>query len=82
MTSQWQMEAGHLVRRWAVPEPRGQYSPSWMREVEEIQSGYLQPVPDFASHSPFGGPCWFHPADAVANKSRRFQLSVGCIHSR
>jgi hypothetical protein len=26
-----------------------------MQETADIQSGYLPPVPDFSSHSPFGG---------------------------
>jgi hypothetical protein len=35
-------------------------NPRWMEETSDIQSGYLPPVPDFASHSPFGGATsWF-----------------------
>jgi hypothetical protein len=30
-----------------------------MREASEIQGNYLPPIPDFASHSPFGGPFLF-----------------------
>jgi hypothetical protein len=26
-----------------------------------MQGAYLPPVPDFASHSPFGGASWFQP---------------------
>jgi hypothetical protein len=26
-----------------------------------MEGAYLEPVPDFASHSPFGGPDWFEP---------------------
>jgi hypothetical protein len=43
-----------------------QYNPRWMQESADIRSGYLPPVPDFASHSPFGGATsWFqlHTAD-------------------
>lgn len=60
MESSWQMKEGHLVCRWsaAAVQP-GEYCPSWMQVTEEVQSGYLPPVPDFASHSPFGGASWF-----------------------
>jgi hypothetical protein len=31
-----------------------------MQEISEVQSGYLPPIPDFASHSPFSGATsWF-----------------------
>lgn len=59
MGSSWQTEAGHLVCRWAEVGRRAQYNPQWMREASDIQGSYLPPVPDFASHSPFGGPSWF-----------------------
>jgi hypothetical protein len=32
-----------------------------MQQASEIQGSYLPPVPDFASHSPFGGATWFLP---------------------
>lgn len=64
MKSCWQMETGHLVCRWSEVGQRFQYNPSWMHETAEIQSGYLPPLPDFASHSPFGGATWFQPHTA------------------
>jgi len=36
-----------------------QYRPPWMQESSDAQGSYLPPVPDFASHSPFGGATWF-----------------------
>jgi hypothetical protein len=30
-----------------------------MQEASDIQGSYLPPLPDFASHSPFGGAFWF-----------------------
>jgi hypothetical protein len=30
-----------------------------MQEASDVQGSYLPPVPDFASHSPFGGATWF-----------------------
>ena len=64
MRTSWQAETGHLACRWSEAGQRVQYNPSWMQEASEIQSGYLPPVPDFASHSPFGGSTWFHPHTA------------------
>jgi len=29
------------------------------QDAPDIQGSYLSPLPDFASHSPFGGPSWF-----------------------
>ena len=58
----WQTETGHLSCHWSEVESgqHVQYNPRWMQEASDIQSGYLPPVPDFASHSPFGGATsWF-----------------------
>jgi len=61
MSSSWQMEAKHLACRWSEIGQRLQYNPRWIQEAKDIPSGYLPPVPDFASHSPFGGATWFQP---------------------
>jgi hypothetical protein len=39
------------------------YDSPWMRTSSEIEGSYLPPTPDFANHSPFGGPYsfWFLP---------------------
>lgn len=55
----WLTERGPLACRWFEVGQRLQYNPPWMQEASNIQSGYLPPVPDFASHSPFGGAFWF-----------------------
>jgi hypothetical protein len=44
-----------------------QYSELSIQEAWDHQSSYLQPIPDFASHSPFGGPSWFQPELACGN---------------
>jgi len=62
MESAWTTETGHLARRWSGVGERGQYNPTWMQEATEMKSGYLTPIPDFASHSPFGGATWFEPS--------------------
>jgi len=65
----WQTETEHLACRWSDVGRRVQYNPPWMRETSE--SGYVPPVPDFASHSPFGGASWFerYTLTAIPNKS-------------
>ncbi len=55
----WLMETGHLVCRWREVEQRVQYNPTWMQDASDAQGSYLPPIPDFASHSPFGGATWF-----------------------
>ena len=59
MKSSWQTETGQLVCRWSDVGQHVQYNPRWMREASEIQGSYLPPVPNFANHSPFGGPSLF-----------------------
>ena len=63
MRSSWQMKEGHLVRRWSGQVESSEDKPAWLQMSTDIQSGYLPPPPDFASHSPFGGPSgfWFLP---------------------
>ena len=66
MRSSWQTETGRLVCCWSEVERHVVYKPRWFQETSDIQSGYLLPIPDFASHSPFGAAsCWFqlHTAD-------------------
>jgi len=59
MQSSWKIEMGHLVWRWSKVEQPASYTPQWIEEATDIHGSYLPPVPDFASHSPFGGPSWF-----------------------
>jgi hypothetical protein len=54
MTS-WQTEAGHLSCRWSEVGQHAPYNPVRMQEPRNVPSSYLTPIPDFASHSPFGG---------------------------
>ena len=65
MRSSWQWETGHVACRWSELGQRVQYTPGWVPEDAHMQGAYLPPVPDFASHSPFGGVSWFqlHLAD-------------------
>lgn len=64
MKTSWESETGHLTCRWSEMGRREKYMPRWMGETAEAQSGYLPPLPDFASHSPFGGVAWFQPNPA------------------
>jgi hypothetical protein len=59
MKSSWQIETGHLVCRWSEVGQRVKYNPHWMQEASDIRGSYVPPIPDFASHSPFGGASWF-----------------------
>jgi hypothetical protein len=60
MKSSWQTEkTGHLAWNWSEVGKRVRYNPRWMQEISDIQGSYLPPLPDFASHSPFGGATWF-----------------------
>jgi hypothetical protein len=61
MATSWQTETGHLACRWSDLEQRAKYDPSWMQKTSDVPSGYLPPITDFASHSPFGGANWFQP---------------------
>ena len=61
MKSSWQTETGYLACRWSEVGQCAQYNQPWIQETADVQSGYLPPVPDFASHSPFGGASWFQP---------------------
>jgi len=67
MKTSWQAETGRLECQWSEVGRRVQQAPRWLQEISEMQSGYLQPIPDFASHSPFGGPSWFEPHRAPRN---------------
>ena len=64
MTMLWQAETGHLTCQWSEFGQQIQYHPRWMQEISEAQSGYLPPLPDLVSHSPFGGVSWFQPHPA------------------
>lgn len=64
MGSSWQSETGHLAFHWSDVGHRGEYNLQWMQDAAETKGGYLPPVPDFASHSPFGGAAWFEPESA------------------
>ena len=60
MNVSWKTALGNLICRWSELGQRVQYRPRWMEETSEIQSGYLAPTTDFASHSPLGGgTSWF-----------------------
>lgn len=66
MRSSWQTESGHLALHWSGVAQPVQYDPSFL--PSNIQGRYLPPLLlDFASHSPFGGACWFHPHPADCN---------------
>lgn len=59
MISSWQLKDGRLVRFWSGHVEPGESELPLMESASDIPSGYLPPMPDFASHSPFGGPSGF-----------------------
>jgi hypothetical protein len=59
MSSSWQIESGHLACRWSNIGKRDAYDLSWMEIASGVRGSYLPPIPDFATHSPFGGATWF-----------------------
>ena len=61
MNRTWQVQDGRLLCSWSETGRAIAYNPRWMKEASDIPSGYLPPLPDFASHSPFCGAFWFHP---------------------
>ena len=71
MKSSWGSEAGTLTCSWSDMGQHLRSDLAWMREVPTAQGSYLPPLPDFASHSPFGGASWFelHRASCVTPPS-------------
>jgi hypothetical protein len=61
MKSSWQTETGHLACHWSEAGQSINNDPRWTQENSEMHSSCLPPVPDFASHSPFGWASWFQP---------------------
>lgn len=60
MTSQWSFDGNRIVSRWTnISREAGQFSQQL--NASDANGSYLVPLPDFASHSPFGGTTWFTP---------------------
>jgi hypothetical protein len=62
MKTSWQTETGQLTLHWSDVGERISFDIPLAQETSSAQGSYLPPLPDFASHSPFGGPSWFQPA--------------------
>jgi hypothetical protein len=60
MNSLWRTESGQLTCSWVEKGCPQQYNPEWMQGAG-TSSSIPNPIPDFASHSPFGGAFWFEP---------------------
>jgi hypothetical protein len=59
MKSRWGIESGQIALRWFDIGQPNDYKARWMEESSAAEGSYLTPIPDFASHSPFGGAYWF-----------------------
>jgi hypothetical protein len=60
MTNQWSLDGNRIVSRWVDIGRTVEYASEWVN-ASETNGSYLAPLPDFASHSPFGGATWFTP---------------------
>jgi hypothetical protein len=58
MKTSWQSQTGSLACRWSEVGQCAVYHPRWFQDASDTQGSYLPSVPDFASHSPFGGAYW------------------------
>jgi hypothetical protein len=56
----WVFDGSSIACRWVEVGQRTAYASRWM-EQGDMDGSYLHPLPDFASHSPFGGATWFTP---------------------
>jgi hypothetical protein len=62
MKTSWHAETGQLTLHWSHVGERIPFDMPFTSEASSAQGSYLPPPPDFANHSPFGGPSWFQPA--------------------
>ena len=69
MKSSWQVETGQIACRWSDWARQAEYTSAWLQDTPQMSGGYLPPPPDFASHSPFGGPDWFELHFAVKRRA-------------
>jgi hypothetical protein len=73
MKTSWQIERGGLLCRWFNSEERIQYNVPWLQEAStETYGKFVEPIPDFAAHSPLGSGEWFVPWDARWSVPRPF----------
>jgi hypothetical protein len=56
----WVSSENGIACHWLEVGQRTPYPSQWM-EQGQTDGSYLPPLPDFASHSPFGGATWFTP---------------------
>ena len=66
MGSSWQTETGHLRLHWVEAGSDTEERSHPPVEEPAAEGSYLEPVPDFAAHSPFGGATWFYPDPSAA----------------
>ena len=64
----WTFEGNRILCRWSEVGANIAYASRWM-EGTEMSGSFLPPVPDFASHSPFGGATWFAPQSTTLPNS-------------
>lgn len=70
MMSSWQTETGHLVCRWAGSLQRVRFDLRLDATDVGDHGSYLPPLPNLATHSPFGGVFWFQPTPLYFVRSK------------
>jgi hypothetical protein len=58
MAIKWSIDGSRIVPRWTDIGRAADFKPEWMN-ASDVEGSHLDPLPDFASHSPFGGATWF-----------------------
>jgi hypothetical protein len=73
MNTSWLSESGDLLCRWTDAGAGIPYSPPWGQETSSgVDQTFVEPLPDFAAHSPLGSGEWFVPWDARWSVPRAF----------
>jgi len=60
MMNRWSFDGNRIVSHWTDIRCKADQVPERV-DAPEMSGSYLVPLPDFASHSPFGGATWFTP---------------------
>lgn len=58
MAIKWSIDGDKIVSHWADIGRAADFKPEWMN-ASDMAGSHLAPLPDFASHSLFGGATWF-----------------------
>jgi len=71
MGSSWKTETGHLSLHWNEAGSDTDEISDVVLEELGAEGSHLEPTPDFAVHSPFGGATWFYPDPSAALRQEK-----------